>query len=463
MTPPRHRPAGQRAAGRVPDGQPKPTSELELTVQSLAGGGDGVAIIEKDGERRAVFLRAVAPGDRVRAAVDFSKRPARGRVLELLAHGPGRVSPACAYTQTCGGCDWMHLGIDAQAEHHVEVLANALPPVWKELVPLSVRAGAPLAYRTRARVHVRSSGGRAIVGMYGASSHRPAEVATCIVLHPAIERARLAVPALFEGTHGEGEVQIALGPLAEDPLREDERRSVLDVRWPGGSLPAALYGRLERAVIDGQLAGARVYAGENKVPATVGDPTPWMRGSDGVPLRLPAGGFAQASEEGNAILCRHVDELAASVLPEDRSARVLELYAGAGNFTIALARRSTRVTTVESSPEACRAAQENLKARALEAKVVTSDASAYPIPDGLHLVVLDPPRTGAREAVTRLAESNVRAILYVSCDPATLARDLAILAGGKASFRATRALAVEMFAQTSHLESVVLLERTKRA
>jgi 23S rRNA (uracil1939-C5)-methyltransferase len=188
-----------------------------------------------------------------------------------------------------------------------------------------------------------------------------------------------------------------------------------------------------------------------------------MRGFDGLPLRLPPGGFAQASEEGNAVLCQHVDELASRVLPADRSGRVLELYAGAGNFTIALARRSSRVTSVESSAEACRAAQENLKARALEAKVVTNDASAYAIPDGLHLVLLDPPRAGAREAATRLAESNVRAILYVSCDPATLARDLAILAGGKASFRATAALAVEMFPQTSHLESVVLLERTKRS
>jgi 23S rRNA (uracil1939-C5)-methyltransferase len=441
----------------------------------MAGGGDGVGIIEKDGDRRAVFLRGVAPGDRVRAAIDFSRRPARGRVLELLQAGAGRVAPACPYTDACGGCDWMHIGTGTQARLHAEALANALsfgsahvkPLPGSTLpgspLPVSIIAGAPLGYRTRARLHVRSSGGRAVVGMHGASSHRPAEVDACIVLHPAIECARLAIPALFEGTHGEGEVQIALGPLADDPSREPTRLSVLDVRWPGGPLPAAFYGRLERAMIDGPLKGARVYAGEAKVPATVGDPTPWMRGFDGLPLRLPPGGFAQASEEGNSVLCRHVDELAGSVLPADRSGRVLELYAGAGNFTIALARLSKRVTSVESSPEACRAAQENLKARALDAKVVTSDAAAYAIPDGLHLVVLDPPRAGAREAATRLAESNARAILYVSCDPATLSRDLGILAGGKASFRATAALAVEMFPQTSHLESVVLLERGNRA
>jgi 23S rRNA (uracil1939-C5)-methyltransferase len=460
VTPPRHRPPKPRA---------EPLVEVELAITRMAGGGDGVGILERDGDRRAVFLRDVAPGDRVRAAVDFSRRPARGRVLALLEPGPGRVPPACPYTATCGGCDWMHLDSGTQAELHVEALAQALPAAWKELVPTSVAASAPLGYRTRARVHVRSSGGRAIVGMYGASSHRPAEVSACVVLHPAVERARLAIPALFEGTHGEGDVQIALGPLADDPASEAERLAVLDVRWPDGSLPAAFYGKLERAMSardGGTLKGARVHAGEVKVPATVGDPTPWMRGFDELPFRLAPGGFAQASELGNGVLCRRVDELAASVLPPDRTARVLELYAGAGNFTIALARRSDRVTSVESSSEACRAAQENLKARALDAKVVTHDAAAYAIPDGLHLLVLDPPRTGAREVATRLAElmgPAPRAILYVSCDPATLARDLAILAGGKATYRATATLAVEMFPQTSHLESIVLLERTKRS
>ena len=429
---------------------------LVLSITSLAPGGDGVAIVEMGGERRAVFVRGASVGDRVKVDVDASRRPARGRVLELLEEGPTRVAPACAHVARCGGCDWMHVSLAAQRDAHEGEVRRALPEAWRgvTIVAHDAPPGAALAYRSRARVHVRASGGRAIVGMHEAGSNEPAEVDTCVVLAPELDVARGRVAAFFDGAHGHGDAQLALGSVDGDGAR----RAVLDLRW-SGALPAACFARIERATLAGEWAGARLVQGDTRKPAIIGDPTPWMRGADGAPLRLAAGGFGQASEAANAQLAKRVAELAAQALPPEGSRRVTELYAGAGNLTVLLARASSDVTAVESSRDACDAARANLAARDLRAKVVEADAAAYAWPKTTRLVVLDPPRTGARDVATRLAEAPVRHVIYVSCDPQTLGRDLATLAGAGYAPRAVETF--EMFPQTSHVETVVALERTR--
>ncbi len=105
--------------------------EIDATIASLAPGGDGVALIELEGERRAVFVPHTAPGDRARLEVDPSRRPARGRVLALSSPGADRVASACPWSTRCGGCDWMHLSLEAQARAHIEHLRAALPPAWR--------------------------------------------------------------------------------------------------------------------------------------------------------------------------------------------------------------------------------------------------------------------------------------------------------------------------------------------
>ena len=421
-----------------------------LSVTELCPGGDGVAIVEHDGERRAVFLRGVAAGDRVRADVDFAHRPARGRVLEVLSGGTERVVPACAYVARCGGCDWMHVSSKGREAAHVDHLRRALPAAWREQAIRFHPASASLGYRTRARVHARASGGRAIVGMNAARSNEPVEVDACVILDPVIELARQKLASYFDGAHGDGDVQLA---------RSRADRAVLEVRW-SGSLPPSFYARMEAAVKAEEIAGARVFSGKTSRPALIGDPTPWMRAGDDLPLELAPGGFAQASEAGNRVLVTRVDALAASALKGDPShSRIIELYAGAGNLTVLLAKRADTYVAVESDRDGCRAAENNLRTRGLRAKVVEADADSYALPRGTHLVVLDPPRTGARAVAERLASSLIRSVIYVSCDPQTLGRDLAILAP---AYRAIEIEAFEMFPQTSHVEAVVLLESTSR-
>jgi 23S rRNA (uracil1939-C5)-methyltransferase len=237
---------------------------------------------------------------------------------------------------------------------------------------------------------------------------------------------------------------------------------VLDVRW-SGELAGPCFGRVERAVSEGWLAGARILAGEARVPARIGDPAPWIRGGDGEPLRLAHGGFGQASDEGNVALATRVAAIAREACAGKDDPKALELYAGAGNFTVLLA-KALHVVAVESSREACEAARTNLAERGLQAraKVVEADAAAFAVPAGTHLVVLDPPRTGAREVATTLASSRVSHVVYVSCDPQTLARDLALLSLASPAFTLRSAELFELFPQTSHVESVLHLARGPR-
>ena len=421
--------------------------EIDASITSLAPGGDGVALVEIDGERRAVFVPHVAPGDRAHLEVDPSRRPARGRVVTLVSSGADRVTPACPWSTRCGGCDWMHLSVEAQARAHVDHFRAALPAAWRDTAIASSPAPRALGYRARARVHARSvRGGAVAVGMHEARSHEPVEVDTCAVLDPAIEGARRALAGLLEGARGRGEVQIAFGA---------GRVPVLDVIWEG-ELPPQTFARIEAAVTRGEMAGAQVTLPAATRPARIGDPTPWMTGADGAPLRLAPGGFAQAAEGVNAALALHV----ARVVQPWRVEKAVELYAGAGNLSVLLAREVGDLACVESSRPSCEAARENLAARHVQnARVIEADAGGYVWKEAARLVVLDPPRTGARAVAERLAASRVAHVVYVSCDAQTLGRDLAIL---EATYAPVSISAFEMFPQTSHAEAVVALERRRK-
>jgi 23S rRNA (uracil1939-C5)-methyltransferase len=287
--------------------------------------------------------------------------------------------------------------------------------------------------------------------MHETRTHDPVAVDRCAVLDPAVEKARRSLASIFRGSRGRGEVQLALGVGG---------RPVLDVRWTGEPTPAC-FGRLEEAVAAGELAGARVLVGDASRPATVGDPTPWMAGADGHPLRLAPGGFGQANDAMNATMALYVAEQVRSLASSGPALdKAVELYAGSGNLSILLAREVGELAMVESSREACDAARANLAARDLRARIVEADAESASWAPGTRLLVLDPPRAGARAVAERLAASRVAHVIYVACDAQTLGRDLAILAP---AYAVRSVAAFEMFPQTSHVETVVALDRIRGA
>ncbi len=473
---------------------------LELDVTDLAPGGHGVALAEKNGERRAVFVRASAVGDRVRAEVDFATRPAKARTLEVLRASPDRRAKEeipCRFLEKCGACDFMHLAHDAQVRAHVSFVRAHLPDAFADFPIDSVEApaGARTRYRERARVHVETKG-RGVVscGMFATGTREPVAVDSCEVLSEDLDRVRAWLPELLADARGSGEVHLARASRvpadAATPASSESSAGgtgntdvlpVLTLEWRGDPLPGTVFARAEAAVRDGRLAGLAFVTAGAKTPAEVGRPAPVSTGADGRPLVLPLAGFAQAHGKTNESLAhavahetyrlltgaepsteapRHSSDSLPTRTPETALPGVVELYAGSGNLTVLLARFARDLVAVESVGPACDAARTNLAARGLTARVVNADAETYAWPKATRVLVLDPPRTGARAVAETLARApKPHGIVMVSCDPATLGRDLAILAP---HYEPTRITTFEMFPETSHVETLVVLRKKAR-
>jgi 23S rRNA (uracil1939-C5)-methyltransferase len=444
-----------RPSGRTPtSGSSGRTEEKILVIETIAAGGAGVGSLE-DGLR--VFIPGTAPGDRVLAAVHRESRPARGQLLQVLESGPDRRPPPCPHVERCGGCDLMHLGEAAQEKAHAELVRFAVERALGSSPP-TIRvhsAPQPLAYRTRARLFVKTERHRVRIGYRASASHQIADVDSCVVLDASIAGSLEDLPRVFARSKGEGDVQIARGAAG---------RLCIDAVWHG-ELPPTVWAAIDQRIQSGAWAGARVRMEGATKPATFGDPRPVLEGADGLPLVIAAGSFAQPSDEGANHLAKRVLALShkdPEAVPEATVASlgtVVELFSGSGTFSVLLARSASAFFSVESHEEAAQAARQNLAARGLSGKVTVTDADAYAIASNAELVVLDPPRSGAAGAAAAIASSRASRVVYVACDPATLARDLAILARG--GFALTHLETVELFPQTSHVETIARLVRSR--
>ncbi|WP_437588101.1 class I SAM-dependent RNA methyltransferase [Sorangium sp. So ce1000] len=451
-------------------GRHRASERAQLRIEALAAGGAGVARLAGE----VVFVPAVAPGDLVEVELDRSARPARGRLLRVVEPSADRVAPPCRFADACGGCDWMHVRLEAQQAAHEQIVRQAIARATSlaeaDLPPIRVHpAPVPLGYRSRARLFARAERGEVRVGYRAPRTHAVVPIDRCVVLVDAIAPLAGELPGVLHGASGEGDLLISLGASS---------RPVVEILWRG-QLPPAVWQRLDERTSRGEWAGARVTLDGAREAAAFGDPRPAILGADGLPLLLAPGGFGQPSEEGAAVLARRAAELAH--LDSTRPPHVLELFAGSGTLSVLLARGAPRpspaaepagaaasgppgpasFTAVELSPGAVACLRQNLAARGLAGRAIEADADQYPIPARTDVVVLDPPRSGAPGAARAIAASSARVVVYVSCDPATLARDLGgILRGG---FEITDIEAVELFPQTSHIESIVRLSRARRS
>lgn len=422
-----------------------PRWEGEVRVESLAAGGAGVARLP-DG--RVMLVERVIEGELIRVAVEADARgKGQHRLLAIVEPSIDRRELGCPLARACGGCDWMHIAADGQAARHARIVADLIAHACGAR-PQVLAHPAPSAtgYRTRARFLVKCERNAARIGYRGAGSHALVQVDRCLVLDDALLAAATTVASWLRGTHAEGEIGVAFG------VRGGVRLPVIEVSLTSDPAPG-FFTRLDAACSgDGPFAGARVLLRGATRPLSFADPRPVQVGFDGAPLVLAAGGFAQPSDAGAALLATRVRALAG---PE--GARVLELFAGSGTLSVALAPGARSFAAVEQDAEAIACARENLATRALAGKLRVADAEATPVPAGVDLVVLDPPRAGAPRAVAAIVAARPRRVLYVSCDPPTLARDLGALVRG--GYRVDQVETLELFPQTSHVETVVSLVR----
>lgn len=411
---------------------------IDLRVDALAFGGDAVGRAE-DG--RVVFVAGGAPGDQLRVVVDEAKRDyARASIEEILAAGASRVAPRCPLVGRCGGCQWQSVAIEAQRAAKQEILARALGRIGVALEPL-LTPGEPFGYRTRARYTVGGdqgdsprnsvSGGTAI-GFQEHRSHRVVDVDSCALLAPALDGAMAKARRALEG-------KLAAGGTISGLLGRDGAVHLAITGAKDAAVAAAralvAEGHAAGVIVDGLAIGSREIDASDEGEA---------------PFHAAADGFAQASREGNRALRSLVFGMAHA-----EGLRVLELHAGDGNFTRDLAARAASVLAIEGDANAVARLRRNVPRAQARAEPVERAAERL-ARDGerFDLALIDPPRAGALAIVPALARLAAR-LVYVSCDPMTLARDLRALAD--AGLVPMRAAAVDMMPHTYHVECVVEL------
>jgi 23S rRNA (uracil1939-C5)-methyltransferase len=433
---------------------------LLLSIEKLIYGGNGLARTPANagGRSMAVFVPFVLPGEKVEAEIRREKAGfARGLVEQLIEASRDRVGAPCPYFQQCGGCHYQHIAYELQLKFKAEILRETLGRIAKIELPCEIKAHAspPWNYRNRTRLQVRTAPDFAL-GYFQFGSRKFLPVRECPISSPLLNRvlARLLELRGLNCPSAIEEVEL----LAD---AEDEQVLAWAFCGAGADQRSLLQWveQLRRAVPE--ISGVTFFASRrNAAEDTSSVFTPIAQsGAQAICYRtktdeyqVSAGAFFQVNRYV-------VDELVSVVAGNATGDVALDLYAGVGLFSVALSQNFHHIFGVEASQTSYGDLVQNVPTNVKVVGARTEDylrsRSVRERPD---LVVLDPPRTGAGLAVIRsLVELGARRVRYVSCDPATLARDIKpMLAAG---YRIEEAHLFDLFPQTFHIEAVMLLSR----
>lgn len=442
-----------------------------LSIEKLIYGGDGLAHLPADasGRGKAAFLPFVLPGEKVEASITEQKPGfARAEPEKIVAPSAHRIVPACPYFGRCGGCHYQHIQYAQQLEIKKEILRETLRRTARLELPveIQVHASPPWSYRNRSRLQIQT-GPTFQTGYFRMQSHELLAVEECPISSPLINR---GIAALWQSgraakvPQGITEVEFFANAddsqmLAELSCSTESRRAAVRA-WAEdfvSSFPEIV------GCVAFRQAGGKTQANSEKI-LTVGiDHLTYQART--FSYRVGADAFFQVN--------RHLTDELVKIVTEGQSGKAaLDLYAGVGLFSTALAGDFHHVTSVESSQTSFADLAYNLPSNGEAVQATTEHyldraqpkgrlGKARALPPVLHkpdLVIVDPPRNGVGERVARmLVTLDAPRVVYVSCDPATLARDLVTLVAG--GYRIEQVHLVDLFPQTYHLESVVHLAR----
>ncbi len=404
-----------------------------VSIESIAAGGDGVG--RSDG--LVVFVPRTAPGDVVTAQLSGKGRFARGTLESVINPSPIRIDPPCPhYTRDrCGGCQLQHMTYDAQLAAKQLIIRDTLQRIGKRSidVPPIERSPKEWRYRTKLTLTIRRRGARWIAG-----------------LHPYDDPVRIF--ALSDCPITDRGVVAAWREVMEaDAYFPDANELRGSVRMTSGGPTLSMIGGKSWAARDQFSAAAPSLVAVWWEP---GDEKPRRLLFDKRQERTPSASFAQVNAEMGEIVRTHVLDLTRSYEPQS----VIDAYAGTGDTAIALSEQGVKVTAIELDADASHWAAPRLAppSRAIKARVEDALPGLLPA----DVVILNPPRAGVDPHVAATLEAeagHLRAAIYVSCDPATLARDLSRLP----SYRIESSRAFDMFPQTAHVETVWELRPAK--
>jgi len=408
-----------------------PTSApaYELEIEKLVYGGWGLG----RHEGKVVFVPFTVPGDRVQVRTELEKKTyLRAVPVRIMKPGPGRQDPPCPYFGRCGGCQWQQLDYPRQVDAKRQILDAVFRHRFPESAEMLDRVRGcpfPYHYRSRARVHLQSRHGVLKAGFFRHQSHDVEDIEACPLLRPALNDALTHIRRL------QHERPAPLRPAQVDLAScEDDGQWAFEETGPVPPTGA------------GWRAGAAT-----RLLRKVGRFRYWVTPSV----------FFQA----NDFMVAELVEVVMGLVPASACDSALELFAGVGLFSLPLARRFEKVVAVEASEAASRLCRENaLEASNGKLQAICAAAGAWMSaagtisPPAYDLILMDPPRGGAgKEVMQRLAEWAPETIVYVSCDPQTLVRDLGTLP--RSMYRIDRLEGLDLFPQTYHFETVVRLRR----
>jgi 23S rRNA (uracil1939-C5)-methyltransferase len=413
-------------------GPAKAPKTFDVTIEKLVYGGMGLG----KHQGKVVFIPFSVPGDRLRVRpVEEKKTFIRAEIARIVKPGEGRVDPVCTYFERCGGCHLQQMEYLRQVEAKRQILEETLYHRFSEIrnLPVIMRACMqPLGYRSRARVQLRGAGPKATVGFYRHRSHAVEDIEYCPLLRPSLNEALRSLKQF--------KLKV---DFDENPQEMDIACSQDEDAW----------------------ATSRVGA----ETAESGTPLFGKRKTEEVILRRKVGSFvysitASVFFQANDFMVSELAALVQELSSNKGHDAALDLFSGVGLFSLPIARRFARVMAVESSAAASRLCMANASAAGLgNIKSVCADAascmkSAEFSSNRFDLIVLDPPRSGAgAEVMEQIKIQAPETVIYVSCDPQTLVRDLACISPH--DYRIDFVQGLDMFPQTYHFETVIRLIR----
>ncbi len=411
------------------------TESFEIKIEKIVYGGTGMG----RHAGKVVFVPFTVPGDLLLVrTVKEKKNFIRATTVRVLEGGPGRRTPHCAHFGLCGGCQWQQLEYAAQVEAKRQILEDVFHHHFPETRRLRLHMTASpqeFGYRSRARIQVRGFGPDAKVGFFRTQSHTIEDVDECPLFRPLLKLGlRTVRDDRFKGTGSPGLQQLQLACSEEEGL------------WGCTEVESEL----------DEGISALTAAGTD-----CGDEVVFKRRLGEFTLSVTPSVFFQANDFMISLLVSTVHNL---ILPAERKA-ALDLFSGVGLFSLPLASRFERVVAVESAPAASKLCAQNAAGAGMSnIQVVCADVNAWMksvgsvAPPAYSLILLDPPRCGAgAEVMSRIAEWAPEHILYVSCDPQTLCRDLASIPGRE--YQIDHIEGLDLFPQTYHFETLVRLHR----
>ncbi|MEH6565171.1 MAG: 23S rRNA (uracil(1939)-C(5))-methyltransferase RlmD [Halopseudomonas sp.] len=449
-----------RPRGRQPRRQARSNADapaaigqrIEVTLERLTHDGRGIG----RWQGRTVFVEGALPGEQVQARVVRARsKLIEARQEQILQASAERQPPRCRHAELCGGCSLQHMPHAQQLEIKQQALAQQLqhfagvqPAQWT-----SALQGPAYGYRQRTRVSVRWDGRRQAleVGFRQRASNDLVAVQECPVLVPVLQPVIAELPALLRSLASArdlGHVEL-IG--TEQPALVVRHLGTLDAADQQQLAGFAAHHGLALWLQPGDESSLHCVSGDNSEPS-------YSLVDQQLRLSFSPGDFTQVNAEINqAMVNQALDWLA--LQPGEQ---VLDLFCGIGNFALAMARLGAQVTGIEGSEAMVLRAQHNARINGLEALHFFSADLSKPLElpadsPSYTAALLDPPRDGAEQLVADLAALGIERILYISCNPATLARDAGILA--TKGYGLVRAGVMDMFPQTSHVEAMALFRK----